>query len=171
MQPNIYITDNGPHPSSTWAEMTVDDILSIKSDSETDLAKAGRRLELMLLDVFEAWYDDVLAEERKQIAADGDAYLKAPVNGAEHDTTSLVADVVIAAKGTPFEAHFARPDVADRLRTVVASHVAVLQDAESSWHADRNASTSPVAAVWKANHADLGIMNSHLSVADDKGDE
>lgn len=169
MQPNIYITDNGPHPSSTWAEMTVDDILSIKGDSE--VAKAGRRFELMLLDIFEAWYDDVLADERKQIATDGDAYLKAPVNGNEHDTTSLVADVIKAAQGTPFGAHFARSEVVDRLKTVVASHVAVLQDVESSWYADRNVNTSPVAATWKANHHELGIYNAHLSVADDRGDK
>lgn len=162
MQPKVMITDGGPHPADKWAELSVSDILSIQGESET--AQAGRKLELKLLDVFEDWYQGVLNDERDQIHTLGDGYLTLPCNGDEHSTDVLIRDVLNAAKGTQFEAHFARPDYAERIKAVVRHHVALLQDVESGWHAD--ASGTPVALQWRQNNTDLGLMRAHEGLSE-----
>lgn len=156
MQPKVMITNGGPHPAEKWAELSVADIIQL-GDSDSDQNKAGRKLELKLLDVFEDFYDFVLAEERDQVKQLGDKYLALPINGDEHSTDTLVKNVLAAADGTPFAVHFS--EQTERIREVVRHHVAVLQGVESGWHADR--SGTPLALAWRENNTNLGIARAH----------
>lgn len=166
MQPKIMITNGGPHPAEAWAELTAGEIIQIAEDNSSDMAKAGRRLELKIIDVLEGFYVNVQAAEEAHLDADGDGRLESPLDGKEHDPTEVVSGIAAAAAGTPFASHFARPDVAQRIRDVVAHHAGLAMDVSRSWYAD--GTDSAKAQVWKANRQEVGMGLAHVGLGDVK---
>jgi len=164
MQPKIMITNGGPHPAEKWAELSASEIIVIAEGADSDSARAGRRLELKFIDIFEEYHKQVQAAERAHLDADGDGRLESPLDGKEHDPEEVVAACVEAAKGTPFEAHFLREDVQNRIRTVATHHAALSMDVERSWHADR--SDSEAAQTWKKDRTELGLGLAHKTLVE-----
>lgn len=166
MQPKILTTNGGPHPASKWAELSAAEILSVDPNSQSENAQAGRRLEIKLLDILEAFHETVQKTERSHLEAEGDARLSVPLDHVEHDIDGTIAAIVAAAAGTSFAEHFARQDVIDRMRAVLAGHVTHNMHVERSWHADR--SGSPAALAWHARNREVGRHQAHTFIVPGK---
>lgn len=138
MKVGFMITEGGPHSAEKWPAVTASQIIQIAAEASGEQAVAGRRLELKILDILEAHHKAVAAHECCKLDDHGtdryeheiccDEHLEAPVN-----------EIVAAAKGTPFEAHFAAQRTQDYIRAVLNQHFSTSMHIERCWHDKRRA--------------------------------
>lgn len=160
MIPEVLITNGDSHPASVYAELSASEIIAIPQDADGPNAKAGRRLELQLLDILEVYYDHVIAAEKAKLDEDGDGRLESPLDGKEHDPSEVITQIQAITKGGPFEEHFLKPEVTANIVNVLNHHVMVTQDVERSWYADEN--VSDITEAWKIARQEKGIQLAHL---------
>ena len=135
MRVGVMITNGGTHPPEKWAEQTVAQIIQVSKEALGDAAIAARRLELRMLDVLETAHAEVQAAEKKLIKDLGLALLEQDIDPTPHVQKPLDA-LVEAAAGTPFEAHFAKPEIRDYLRRVLGQHFGTAMHIERSTYGD-----------------------------------
>lgn len=135
------ITNGGPHPADKWAEIMVNDIMSliqIDDNSDTDEAAAARKakrdLSPKLFDLFEAAGRRVQSNERA--ACKNKARLSAKLDSEPH-TPKIVADFDALMAGTPFSDHFAQTSVRDHIRNVFRQRFASMMHVERCWAASK----------------------------------
>jgi hypothetical protein len=136
MQLGVLATDGGPHPPEKWAEATADQIIDIGSTAPQALLSEARTLRAKLVAILTPHHDRVQQHERGALAAKGDAHLETPLDPSPH-IDDPVAEIVAAAKGTSFAAHFQRPEVQQYLRDLIGHHFASAMHIERQWHPHR----------------------------------
>lgn len=142
------ITNGGPHPADKWAEMTTNtilDLVQIAEDSDTPEAAAARQakrdLRPVLFDIFNGHHGTVQNHERGHLKANvkgakaAGEHLNAALNVTQHLTVMQQVNAALAA--TPFAAHFAKPEVIEVIKTIIAQHTADVMHIERCWHNDR----------------------------------
>lgn len=150
MEPKIMITNGGTHPPEKWAELSAAEIIQVGENP------VGRKLELKILDALETFFTHVQETEKAQLDEDGDGRLESPIDGQEHDAEEVIAEIMKAAEGTEFAAHFQRPEVHQHIRNVLAHHAALTMDVERSWFAD----SSDTEAAAKFRNSRIGAPES-----------
>ncbi len=134
-------TNGGPHTPEKWAVETATHITPTDPGITQDRLLEVERLRLKIAEALVVHHDRVQREERGHLATKGDARFDEP-HDASHLLDQMVADVVDAAKGSPFEAHFAKPEVQAVIRQEVHGHFVTVQHIERLWHGDRNPSSA-----------------------------
>ena len=129
-------TDGGAHSSEKLAIATTGQIIQIGADaSGTDVLEA-RRLENQIIDYLEKYHASVQSYERDKLAKVGTKHLSSPLDPEDHDIDKIVDGVILLAKGSVFEEHFAKPEVRQWIRGVVCHWTSTAKHIERSWHAD-----------------------------------
>lgn len=135
----IMITDGGPHPADFWAQVTAEHIAPIKEDMTGARHAAALRLQAKIAEALEPHHARVQENEKAKCTNDAAHHLLAvePEVHAGADANLAIADIVAAAAGTEWEAHFKDAAVQAEIREEVKRHFATAQHIERSWHADR----------------------------------
>jgi len=131
----VLITNNGPHPPETWAMTTAEQIFDISALAGENLFQA-QRFQLGIAEVLMPHHERIQKAERGKLTEDINN-LTAP-HEVDNHMDKIIEDIVALANGTPWQAHFARPDVQAAVRHVVGTHIITAQHVERLWHADRN---------------------------------
>jgi hypothetical protein len=154
----IMITNGGSHPADKWAEITADQILNlieIDAASETPAALAARRakrtLRTTLCDALEPLYAGVQNAEKQQLTTKGLARINEALDVRSHLDAPLSA-VADCFAGTPFQAHFAKPEVREVLKRIIGQHCANMMHIERSYSADKSPKSAE-AQAFRAKHA------------------
>ena len=157
MQPvaAIMVTDEGPHPAETWAEVTADQIIRISESAPEGLISEARVFRERLVLILTGHHDRVQQHERGQIAEAGHARLQHDLDAAGHIDGPL-AEIIEAAGATSFADHFQKLEIQQYLRDLLHSHFATSMFIERSWHADRNPETSE-AQAFRAVHQPIVV--------------
>lgn len=149
MQRSILITNGGPHPAEKWAEATASHIVQVAEHVAGERRAAAVKLEAAVIDVLERHHKTVQDGERGKLKSVGHDRLMQSFNCEEHVMLDhVVVEIVAAAKGTPWEADFAKPEAQEGVRSVLRSHFHTSMHIERSWHVDRN-TTAPQAVVFR----------------------
>lgn len=170
MPVRVMATDGGVHPPDKWAANTAEsigDLIEVKENSDSPNAVAARkakpRLILNIADVMEDFHANLAKRERAKLAAGGDEALLTPLDpndGIIDTLDEAVAAIVKAASSTPFEAHFALPEVQAVVRGIVERDFVLAMDIERSWYADARAGSATVQR-YRALRAAHGSRDLH----------
>ncbi len=156
----IMTTNGGPHPPEKWAVTTAGQIIKIGETAAPELKDMGRKIELKLLDVLEKHHGTVQGKERDAIEKYGEARLQHPLIQspahvaqavAEHvDVEEITKEITAVADGTPFEAHFAKPEVKTYIEDLLRNHFGTSISIERDWQADRILRKDPAHKIARA---------------------
>jgi len=144
----VMITNDGPHPPEKWAMTTAELIFDIGAMAGDRLIDA-QKFQLSIAEILMPHHEAVQTTERGKLSQSID-HLLSP-HEVESHVDKIIRDIVALAKGTPWQAHFARPDVQEAARLMVANHVITSQQVERLWHADQNPD-SEVSQAYRARH-------------------
>jgi hypothetical protein len=146
MQVSVLTTDNGTHSPEKWAMATAGMIFPYDPATVGEHLIAAQKLQLAIAEALVPHHEDVQTAERDQLEADAAACYEAG-QSIDHHLDPAIEKVMAAAEGTPWEEHFAKPEVQDAVRQVLGSHFATAQHIERAHHAETN--PSEAAAVFK----------------------
>lgn len=135
MHIGIMLTNGGTHPPEKWAVVTAGQIIQI-GDNPSINAVAARRMELNILNILEEAHGAVQDAEKLAIATKGSDHLDINIDPTPFIEKPLNA-IIAVSKGTPFEAHFANPRIADYLRTLLGQHFGTAMHIERNTFADK----------------------------------
>lgn len=135
MKLGVLITDGGPHPPDKWAEVTADQIIQISESAEAGKLAEARAFRDKIVKALTPHHGKVQHHERGQLKAHGDKHFASELNPLPFIEEAL-AEIVAAAKGLSFEAHFAKPETLKYVGDVLASHFATAQHIERAWASD-----------------------------------
>lgn len=147
----ILITNGGTHSPEKWADTTAEHIFQVGSAVAGDRLIAAKKFQIQIAEILMPHHDAVQTDAKASLAANAQAHMtKAydPLAKAEQAT----AEIVAAAKGTPWEDHFAKPEVQQVMVQEIGNHFATAEHIERSWHADRNPNTDAAKAFRAAHH-------------------
>lgn len=140
MQPHILITngdDNGGvHSPEKWAQATVGELFDIAEGAQGALVADARSLREKFLVILAAGHARVQRNARDGILG------SAPSLHCRSRADAVVDQLVEAARGTSFEAHFAEPAVRASLHKIVRAHMRHAMHVEHDWHEHRLAGTA-----------------------------
>lgn len=146
----ILATDGGPHPADKWAVATARELVPTESVSDgTRLIKA-LKLQAAVAEALEPHHQGVHDAERTGLKANGSSHLLTDFDAGVHTPDALEA-ILAASSGTPWEGHFADPEVQTAVVGVLSNHFNTSASIERQWHCDRNP-TDPIAVAFKAQH-------------------
>lgn len=142
------ITNGGPHPADKLADATTDtimDLIQVADDADTPEAAAARAakrtMRPILFDIFNAHHDGVQKHERGHLKMSVKKHEARDHACKRIDVTphlSVMDEVYAALDATPFAEHFAKPEVREVLKQIVAQHTANAMHIERCYHADRH---------------------------------
>ena len=136
---SVLITNGGPHSAEKWAEATASHIVAIAEHVAGEKRAQAVKLEAAVIDILEGHHTSVQVGERGKIAEVGHDRLAHDLDPEHHLVLDdVIADIAAAAKGTPWEADFAKPEMTENLRVLLSSHFATSMYIERTLHADRN---------------------------------
>jgi len=170
MIPKILITNGGPHSAEKWAELSASEIISVAESADfSAVGQAGRKLENSIIDIFERFHDAIIKAENAHLDNKGTDHLATPIDGSGVDVSAVVTQIQNAAKGTPFEAHFQKPEVITAITNITKHHVELIMEVERSWFADKAiAGGSDVAKSWQETRHALGRGLAHTALIPDQ---
>lgn len=143
----MMITNGGPHPADKFADVSTESILDLIQIAEdaisgeaTAARKAKRDLRPVLFDIFNTHHESVQYLENSECQkvkkhAEAHARAHAPVDVTPH--LSVMDEVAAALAATPFAAHFAKPEVIEVVKQIVARDTANVMHIERRYHSDR----------------------------------
>jgi hypothetical protein len=150
MEVGIMITNGGPHSAEKWAETTSSHIVTIADGLSGERRGAAIKLQAAVYDVLVGHHTTVQNGERSKITEFGLDRLQHDMTPDDHvKIDDVLADIIAAAKGTPWEADFKKPEFAERLRPILVDHLMSNAFIERSWHTDRNINTPQAQAFHK----------------------
>lgn len=144
----ILVTNNGPHPAEKWAMATAQAIFDTSALVSGDHSIAAQKFQLSIAEALQPHHQQLQSDEQTKLVADPD-YINTPLEASAY-AEKVMNDVVGLSKGSPWEAHFARTDVQEEAKKVIADHMMTSQHVERLWHADRNPKVK-AAQIYKAN--------------------
>ena len=145
----IMITNYGTHPPESWAQVTAEHIAPISVGLTGPRYIAAMKLQMAITEALTPHHEAVQHHERAKLAESSD-HLLTNLDPEPHLEGAIQA-ILAAAKGTDWEAHFAKPEVQAVIRQEIGAHFATAQHIERSWHVDRNPG-HPHARTWRAQH-------------------
>jgi len=152
MSTGILVTNGGPHSADKWAEATASHIVDIADHIAGEKRGAAIKLQAAIIDLLTAHHTAVQVGERSALQTVGHPRLLAPLDPAHHlSLDQVVAQIIAAAQGTPWEAECNAADTADYLYALLKQHFATSMHIERSWHADRNPG-APESIQFRAVH-------------------
>lgn len=146
----ILITNGGAHPPEKWAMMTAEQIFDIGSTVAGDRLIQAQKFQLSIAELLMPHHEKVQGDERGKLAADAEHINSG--HDVEKYLDQITKEIVALAKGSPWQAHFAKPEVQTATRQVIGNHLATSQHVERLWYADKN----PDCAVSQAYKARFG---------------
>lgn len=191
----IMATDGGPHPPEKWARVTASQIIDIAASAPEALLREARAFEEKVVGILEGHHGLVQVHERTSLETQGTERLADPINTEGH-VPDAVDDIIAAAKGTSFEAHFnlpqrqepqldnegnqvrdvdgnpmivTVPSTREYLEQLLHQHFHHSMHIERSWHADANPD-HPHSIAFKAVQADgHALLTQSEDPHEDKG--
>lgn len=151
----LMITDNGPHPPAKWALETAKMVFDLEPGEEGPKLDAeqlidAHELQAKIARALVPHHHGVQHRERGHLKGEAGPRLARPhldnLAEARAEAAQAIADIQQAAQGTPWQAHFARPDVVAAISDVVSTHFLTAKDVEHRWHRDRAAGRAPALA-------------------------
>lgn len=135
----ILITNNtdGNHPADKWAMVSAEMIADSSELGDEKLLEANR-LQLKFADILVKHHDQVQQDERVHLAAAPQNILTKLEDSLKVVVDDVVAEIVKAAEGTLWAAHYASTEVQNAVGHIVKSHFLSSQHVERLCHADRN---------------------------------
>lgn len=138
MQIGVMIT-NGPggHPSWKHAEVTAEQlVIDPKPEAENyaEKVEAAALLRHQLKTELEAHHEKVKHHELGKLKEHGLARHDHPLEPEDEHLDDAIATVLRLTKGTILEAHYARPEVQEAMRHVIAIHFRTQQHIHRSEH-------------------------------------
>ncbi len=152
MNVGCMITNGGPHPPEKWASVTAGQIIDIAASAPTALLAEARSFEARITSLLTGHHRLAQEHERAALATEGPARLLAPLDTGAH-MPDAVDDIVAAARGTSFAAHFQKPETRAYLERLLHEHMHHNMLIERSWHADAHPD-EPHSKAFKAVQAD-----------------
>lgn len=143
----VLATDGGPHPPETWAAVTASQVIDIASSASGALLAEARDFRARVEEILVGHHRLAQEHERGGLATEGAERLGTDIDTSGH-VPDAVDDIIAAAKGTSFAAHFAQPPVRAYLERLVHEHFHHSMHIERQWHADSNPE-HPHAAAFK----------------------
>jgi hypothetical protein len=143
----VLATDGGPHPPEKWAALTASQIIDIASSAPATLLAEARGFQAKIEGILTRHHELAQTHERDSLATEGPERLAADIDTSGH-VPDAADDIVAAAKGTSFAAHFAKPEVRAYLERLLHEHFHHSMHIERLWHADANPD-HPTAVVFK----------------------
>lgn len=132
------ITNNGTHSPEKWAVATAEHICPIdESAMSADRLLAAKKLQVAIAEALIPHHTKVQHHEKGALKEKGDEHFDTPCDPSIHLDEAMAA-IIAAAKGTPWEAHYARADVQAAIRQEVGNHFATAMDIERQHHADKH---------------------------------
>ena len=132
----IMTTNGGPHPPETWAMTTAEQIFDIGSGVGGDRLIQAQKMQLAIAEALMPHYTKAQESERAKLNEDAQNIL-AP-HDVDDTVEAVLKDVIKAATGTPWQGHFANPEVQRAAREVLTINFRSSQHVERLWHADNN---------------------------------
>jgi hypothetical protein len=132
----ILSTNGGSHPPEKWSMTTAEQIFDIGSTVAGDRLIQAQKLQLSIAEALMPHYAKMQEDQRSKLESDAKSILVPP--NVDDRVEAVMKDVINAAKGTAWQAHFANPEVQAAAREVLANHFRSSLHVERLWHADRN---------------------------------
>ncbi len=113
----------GGHPAWKHAEVTADKLVIDPEPSVADYAakcEAAAHLRRKLRDALEKHHEDVKQHELAQLQANSATRIKAALEPESRHVDEAVATIQGLTKGTLLEEHYAKPEVVQAMREVLA---------------------------------------------------
>jgi hypothetical protein len=152
MNVGCMITNGGPHPPEKWASVTAQKIIDISANAPDALYREARDFQAKIEELLVAHHRLAQQHERAALATEGPARLVTELDTSAHAPDAL-DDILAAARGTSFAAHFAKPETQVYLARVLHEHTHHIMHIERSWHADAHPDHEH-AKAFKAAQAD-----------------
>lgn len=154
MARSVLLSPNGPpivtnaekHSAESWAVLSASIIFPIETAGEGQ-AIAARKFQIKIAEILQPHHQKHQDKEGAALKAKGDAQLDIPL---DINPDSVVAEIVAAAKGTPFEEYCVRPEWQAIAKQEIGNHLATSSHIERQWHCHR--SSTPVAKAWLDQH-------------------
>lgn len=143
----VLATDGGPHPPEKWAAVTASQIIDIASSASGVLLTEARGFQAKIEAILARHHELAQTHERTSLATEGPERLTGEIDTSGH-LPDAVDDIVSAANGTSFAAHFAKPEVRAYLERLLHEHFHHSMHIERLWHADANPD-HPAVSVFK----------------------
>jgi hypothetical protein len=132
----ILITNGGAHPPEKWATSTAERIFDIDSIVAGERRIQAQKFQQSLAALLQPHYQKVQTTERSRLDEDARNML-APYD-VQGYLDGIMKDIITLTKGTPWQDHFARPEVLAMTREVIGGDIATEQHVERMWHADQH---------------------------------
>lgn len=146
MQFGVMITNHGTHPPEKWAVRTAEMLTPIDPNIDPKREIAALKLRAAIADVLIPHHGKVQSTEKDHLARKGVNHLhdgllpNGAVDASEH-VEDAVDDIILCAKGTPWEEQFNQPGYRESIAGLVHSHFSTAMDIERQWHVDRHLAT------------------------------
>jgi hypothetical protein len=145
----LLITNGGTHPPEKWALTTAEMIFPVADSALVgDHLIAAQRFQLDLAEALVPHHAAVASMEKDKLASVDD-HSATSYELAEHPA-DVVKHVSQLAKGTPWEAHFADPEVLKAVLDVVQDHFASSLHVERLFYADNHPDNAAAQAYAKS---------------------
>lgn len=147
----VLVSNGGPHAAGAWAEVSaamIVDLIDIAPSADRKFSTQKRISEIKLIELLEDHHATVQASERSKLLTGDAQRFTEKLDPSEH-LADAVAAVVGVFSGTEFAEHFQSSDAQAAVASILAGHMASIQDIERQWHADRNPSI-PEGQAYKA---------------------
>jgi hypothetical protein len=135
----ILITNGGTHSADKWAVTTAETIFPLEDTVMVgERLIAAQKLQTKLAEVMSPHHEVVMTDEKTSLQDDPSHYNYTV--DASHHVDDAVHEIVAASEGSPWEDHFAKPEVQAAIHEVVLNHMQSAQHVERLWHAAHNQS-------------------------------
>jgi hypothetical protein len=134
----ILITNNGTHSADKWAVTSAEMIFPLEDTVMVgERLIAAQKLQTKFAEVLSPHHEVVISDEKTNMQ--DSQHFTTPID-ASHHVDHAVDEIVAASVGSPWEDHFAKPEVQAAIHDVVQNHMESAQHVERLWHAAHNQS-------------------------------
>lgn len=139
MKVSILKTDGGEHTPKQWAYATATRLIEVDvSQGIDDRFFAAQELQLAITRVLIKHHTEVQEVEQSALNADADGHLQKEIEVQSH-VDAAFAEIIEAAKGTPWEAQFAEPEKQAQIRILLTKDFHHSKALKRNWHQHRRA--------------------------------
>lgn len=134
MRVSILKTDNGEHSPQKWAFATASRLIEVDvNDQAGDRFIAAQDLQTVIMKALVKHHVDAQDTEQSALNANAAAQLQTAIDVQGH-VDAAFADVIAAAKGTPWEAEFADPQAQDAIKDLLRKDFEHSKHLKREWH-------------------------------------
>lgn len=138
----ILITDGGPHSAEKWAVATSERIFDITKVAGERVI-AAKKLQNTIAESMVRHHAEAQTREQAHLSTPESAKVRlaapyvADRDEATREAAEVIVDVQAAAKGSPWEAHWADPAVVAAASHIIAGDLMTVKDIERQWHSKK----------------------------------